>query len=480
MPGPPPAKRAYDGPLPATAQLHTHELRVVDDATGRAIPDAQALVLEFVDLKFHDFRTDAAGRLRVEYPEIEDMGAVIEVRKEGYVPQRYSPGDEAGRPVDTSATARMRAARPIGGTVRDEAGRPIAGAVVVVTATGHAEPRSRAKIPRGYEITFEVPTVTDADGRWRSACVSPDATNFDLQLIHPEYVSGRCATLGGSGRRPPLDGLRAFSDTQIMARGVRLSGRVLDLRGRPIAGAEVVDATSGLTFLTFIRRATADAEGRFCLHVDPKERVTLGIRARGYAQVDWAWKPGAGEAPFEVRLSPGRPFLGRVVDHLGRPVPGAMVSISSASAFRGIHLRIWSDPDGHFRWDEAPDRDVPLSFSRAGYIPKDERVRVPDDREFLIALTPSLTVKAKVLDARTGAPVKPFTLEVEAFDPATGLGIPLPGERREVGDGEYRMFLDARTPAYRFSIKAAGYRSFESRVLRGDEGELDYEVRMDR
>jgi RNA polymerase sigma factor (sigma-70 family) len=474
-----PPRRAFEGPLPDGAERHVVEVRVADDATGAALPNAQVQVTEYVYLKQYEFPTDGAGRVRVEYPVIDPMAA-LEIRKEGYVPQRHGLGGDSGNPLDATLDVRLRAGTPIGGTVVDKAGRPIAGAMVVVTVSGYAEPRSRPKIAKGHEATYEVPVKTDDQGRWRCACVSPHATQVKLQLIHPDYVSGSSiAPLGRGVSQPAMAGLRAFTDRQVMTRGARVSGRVVDTEGLPIPGADVVDSTQGMTFLLFLRRTKTDADGLFHFHFDPNEQVTLTATAKGHAPEDRVWRAGPGEAPVEFRLPRGHMIQGRVVDHRDRPLSRTMVYISGVGRYKGVFLRTWTNAEGRFRWDEAPDDDVPLWFSKSGYVAVQYLPVRPSDRETVVVLKPALTVKGKVLDARTGEAIKSFSIETGAVDPKTGAVAWSPATMQWINEGEYRLTLDGTTPAHQFRVQAAGHEPFVSRVLRGDEGEVSHDVRLD-
>lgn len=473
-------KRAYTGIPPVTTQWHVLNLRVVDDATGLPIPEAQAIVLEYIDLQYHTYPTDADGRLRISYPTIDDGGAHLEVRKDGYIPQRYGLDTSSERRLDEPLTVRLRSGMPIGGTVVDEQGHPIADAEVIVTVRSYVEPRTRPKIAEGTEITYEVPATTDPQGRWRCAAVSPDAQKINLQLIHPDYASGGTVTLGGPGlRHPELAELKSFSDRQVMVKGVEVMGKVVDEEGRPIAGAEVVDATKGATFLDNLRRTTSDAEGLFRFRFSPDDSILLGIAAKGYASTEWTVRTSP--TPVEIRLARGRTIRGRLVDDRQKPIVNALIIIAEhlTPKYKAEKIRLWTDAEGRFIWDGAHESGVPLSFSKRGYLMLSGTLK-PTEGETTVTLKPNLAIKIKVFDSKSGQPVVPYELEVYAVHPTTGASTPLPDESRKGLDDEYTLHLDRSCPTYKVLIKAQGHANFESHAIQGNEKEISLDVRLEK
>ena len=76
--------------------------------------------------------------------------------------------------------------------------------------------------------------------------------------------------------------LRSQLDHQMMTKGVKLPGRVVDAAGKPIPGARVSESSDGMTFLTYNRHTETDAEGRFHFHFNPNEKVTLTVQVKDY------------------------------------------------------------------------------------------------------------------------------------------------------------------------------------------------------
>ena len=474
-----PIKRAFDRSYPALAELHVFEIEVIDDETGDPLSDAQVQILENVDLKFHNFPTDPRGRLKVEYPVMDGSGASVEVRKDGYIPQRHSlDGSASGYLPDADFTVRLRRGNRIGGVVVDEGGHPIANARVVVTVSSYKELRSRPKLKKGFEMTYEVPVATDGEGRWRYGGVSPDAREITVQLIHPGFVSDNTTTLGQVRRRlPALAGLRDFTDRQVMFQGVLQEGRVLDSIGQPIVGADVVDSTKGLTFLPFIRRTATDAEGHFRFHFDETEALKLTVTAKGFAPVTMDSPAKRVREPLDVRLAPAKTIEGRVVDRAGRPVSATCVFLRSGGQHKGIFLRTWTDAQGRFHWDGAPDEAVSLCFTRAGYAESDVSIR-PSDKETLIVLNIALDLRIKVVDAGTGKALKKYLVEIGTVPPAGEKAHWRERVNVESPEGEYRRQIDVSVLEHQFRVTAEDYDEFLSGPIPGGGGVVLFEIQM--
>ncbi|MFQ5654648.1 MAG: sigma-70 family RNA polymerase sigma factor [Planctomycetota bacterium] len=122
--------------------------------------------------------------------------------------------------------------------------------------------------------------------------------------------------------------------------------RVLGPEGTPISGVEVsLRGTKGT-----LRRGITDTHGTFSISLEDSD-LTVALEAEGFAAVQ-----DLVEAPLtEVRLVPGHPATGRVLDHLGKPVEGCEVTIGS-SLWRGDGWRVLSDADGLFETMALPGK----------------------------------------------------------------------------------------------------------------------------
>ena len=286
--------------------------------------------------------------------------------------------------------------------------------------------------------------------------------------------------MAGPGmRHPQIVLLRSQLDHQVMTKGVKLSGRVVDAADKPIPGARISESSDGMTFLTYNRHVETDAEGRFHFHFNPNEKVTLTAQVKGYEPDTKSVVVEHGIEPIEFRLEPGRVIRGRVVDLSGKPIPAANIIIPHYSSHQGVFLRTWTDLDGRFRWDSGPTKAVELSIGKDGYVWIDRLKFLPFDQETLVKLKPALYVTITARDAQTGKAVKEFSTETGVSDPDAGTVTWKP-EVRTVTDGEHRTTLDATEGPYRFRITSKGYEAGLSRVVEKYEKEATLVIDLEK
>ncbi len=325
-PNRPTASEAADGRI---------ELHVVADATGQPIEGAEVQWSLRVDQDKSTRpkgTTDRDGKTSLEWPKGATLNWLdFTVRKPGFVPSMVRWDDRHHPPrIPSSKVQRLVAGLPIGGVVKDQAGAPIAGAKVTVTAPpDQAEP--------GYVFTI-VAATTDAQGRWHFDDAPRDLRNvrarFETPGFLPEY---RQVT-----RQPDA--------ATVLRRGFAIRGRVLDERGRPVAGVIV---RFGDKFHPDPKPATTGANGEFVLENCPPCASAVTVRAPGFAP-DLREVHPEDQPTLEFRLGPPHTVRGRVVDRKGQPVPDATLAPDSWRNHRTLDVRFTTDQDGRFEWRDAP------------------------------------------------------------------------------------------------------------------------------
>jgi hypothetical protein len=188
-----------------------------------------------------------------------------------------------------------------------------------------------------------------------------------------------------------------------------LEGRVVDLEGRPVAGAtlevEQLEPFSGSTRGHRGRLVEADEAGRFRVGgLSDGRPLDLGIRAEGYFGT-WLrdLQLPLGE-PLEVRLGRGGIVFGQVVDEAGRPLAGESLVARLAQDVPIPHRMAsgqeiatgTSDEDGRFELTAVPvglvtigatsrvetvRQDTPVTMIREGERVGPLRIEVPASAE---------------------------------------------------------------------------------------------------
>ncbi len=122
--------------------------------------------------------------------------------------------------------------------------------------------------------------------------------------------------------------------------GVVLTGRVLGNLGRPVEGATIYAAeANGFTDLaldeidpdrsSWVKRAeaTTDREGRFQIRPKAQAKVSVAVRAAGFAPLDREFALSGAERDLgDLALDASVVLSGRVVDASGRPVASARIA----------------------------------------------------------------------------------------------------------------------------------------------------------
>ncbi|CAN0316815.1 unnamed protein product, partial [Ectocarpus fasciculatus] len=137
-----------------------------------------------------------------------------------------------------------------------------------------------------------------------------------------------------------LEGVSAGAELElVLERGLVFEGHVLaDESGEPIEGA-IVGALAGPQHML----GHSDAAGRFELAPLPDEPHFVGAWAPGYDVFSELLAPGLGER--ELRLPPGRPVAGRLVD------------ASTGVGVAGLEVRMLIEIEA--RWRGASTLDEP-------------------------------------------------------------------------------------------------------------------------
>jgi len=434
---------------PATRPADTLSLIVTDSAT--AVPVAGATI-EYrpFDPKnpgasrgrsalSQSLTTDTQGRAAVPLSQIDPTIVVLTVSAPGHATVRLSWIGADGRPrVPADYALKLTPARPIAGTVEDDAGHPVEGATVSLT-TG--VPPDDNRNPTLHYVPH-APASSDAQGRWHFDDTPPDLSRATITVTQPRYLETRV----------DRSAIAKFPDDRsfkiILRRGVAVSGRVTDEQGRPVAGAKVA--------YDFDRRSdypstTTDADGRFSLPAQP-QKTTLFVQAPGKAPVMREVTP---PADVQIKLAAAHSFSGRAVDTAGHPIPGVTIYVSRWQNERLLGLiSATTGADGHFSFD-GPDFPMGIDAFVRDYMRLSNYRLSPDEAATLVFHHP-LKFTGAVTDAETGQPIASFTVS-RGYGAQRSSVFWDPLRPVQASNGQYEILMDFPRDSYAVRIEADGY-----------------------
>lgn len=369
--------------------------RVTDAGNARPVAGARIWPAENPEITA---TTDPAGRF-----ELVTRGAVsaLHAAADGYFPTSRaapSPGSPVALALIPSAS--------LPGRVVDAAGHAVAGARVQAGRDGEdTEPR-------------DLQATSGFDGRFRLDGLVPRGSYEILATapgLAPAHTIAPAPEAGDTA--PPV--------LLVLTAGRGAAGRVVDLRGRALAGAHVVLRRSslgrhfaGLAPGTALDDGLFEAEtggdGRFLLPSLPPGRFDLTVTASGFSpfrRQGLEVAEGAGPADFgRLLLERGVAAHGRVTDTAGRPLAGVEVwlvprGIDDWGAYYARGPAARSDREGRFVLSDLPAAgELGLDLCHAGFLPTSETWPEPPAAPVTLTLETAGRLEGRVLGP-DGAPV---------------------------------------------------------------------------
>jgi len=484
QPGDKPAKpvaRPQGAAVPAPPYLMDITVRAQD--TGRPLESAS--VRPLIERETIVRKTDQNGRVRIILFRHSTRDTLnIDVWAEGYVQQRhfYAQNDARYPKIPAEVTFHLLPGeQTLGGTVTDEQGRPIGG--VKVEIWGYLGEKKHKD-----ELAYHVDASTDHKGQWRCRCFRSMKFAY-LYLSHHDYLAdgwharkhGR--PLPSDQPQPdekPMEGLRDFSDVQVMTRGIALTGQVRNRNGTTIPNAEVgwLEAERHDLFHRFMPTTTTDANGRFQFpHARPATLV-LQVKAIGYAPELKSVLAKQNIEPITIQLGQPRTLTGRVVNSQRGPISGALIVIDTWRNYRSLGVYLESDEDGRFRWTDAPADPVLVNASATGFDTVVQQ-RVSPGEEAIFTLKRSLSISGRVRDAKTKNVIDNVRVDFGTPGLKPGGFTWARNSRVFSHQGFLQASIDIeQTPEFRLRFEANGYEPLESRTFHADERQVEYNVNL--
>lgn len=257
----------------------------------------------------------------------------------------------------------------IRGQVRDGANRPVPGARVVL-----AYSRSEGD---------SLKTTTDADGRFRFPHAGKRfSSNHWTVVVEAAGFGPAWEIITPTATVPSLD--------IHLAAARPFHGRVVDPKGRPIAGAAVTASLPDGLQLDW--NTTTDVDGRFVWRDAPAEGdIHLGVRHVKYLLV-YGYRVPASAGKCVITLNPPPRVRGTVVDaETGQPIPSFRVidgmssgdSLTRWNRFRSMTATAGRFDISPFRQDIS-DVSLFLRIEADGYAPAISRPLQPGEPEITL------------------------------------------------------------------------------------------------
>ncbi|MDV6031182.1 MAG: hypothetical protein F9B45_13970 [Phycisphaera sp. RhM] len=245
----------------------------------------------------------------------------------------------------------------LSGRVVDSEEAPVAGAIVVVST---AKPRvgPATTCPSCYRDCTKR-TTTDSNGRFSIPDLS-DSLLFSLAAGGAGY-QGQVSEHFDPTLKPEIKfELEPIQRTETIE---VLRGRVINLDGDPIAGAQVrphnilrSNGIGGGSDRSVTPLTLTDAEGVFEMSVgDHIQWIDLRINASAHAPAQTRWSR-SGDDGLSISLGAGADLRGRLVFR-GRPVAGVEVGLVQKNRMMGSIVtpqEVFTDESGVFTFEQLP------------------------------------------------------------------------------------------------------------------------------
>lgn len=292
---------------------------------------------------FAETITDAAGRFEVKalaagaLATMAELPAELPFRCERVLARAVAEG------IANEVTISLQRAVLVEGMVRDrDSGEALADTTVWLDV--FARPRS---MPR-----------SDQQGRYRAYLLpgqaSPSPWRMPRHYFFPNYTLDSQPVHEGA-ERVELNPL-------LLARGAALRGRVVDEKGRGVAGAKIYCQWRLASSGPASQHAWSDRDGTFELYaVEPHAQLSLWASSAQGATAEPVQAVAEADKEIELVVSPTSALAleGRVVDTKRRPVADAVVRLvwrqpdeegrAAAFAHFGRSERLLTDGEGRFR-----------------------------------------------------------------------------------------------------------------------------------
>ena len=406
-------------------------------------------------------KTDASGCLIVKIPK-EPTRFNISIKTAGYGP--YWAGWTSGsqlQSIPSAFTAILEAGWSVGGVVVDDKGNPIEGVRIRPSIKYKKRPGDTSRLGVGTRLK------TDAQGKWRFDSVPTSKNSVFVEISHPGFMPNRRPlTRSEFGLKPEQQPTVKIT----LNRGLTVTGRVTDEKGKPIAGAEIKTK-----FLNDIRKATTNEDGVYKLVGCETRTAKIVVSAKGRATDMKELRIEPDMESVDFQMQPGGRIRIRVLDEKDNPVPKARIFFQRwrgrFSYFEFGHVSQYADKNGVWEWNEAPLDEFKADICRPDGMQLAKQSLIARDEEYVFRPPVALVISGKVLDAETKKTIKQFLAVYGIKDDEP----PIDWVRNasyNAADGRYRIRRRHDYPVHLVRIEADGYLPAVSRDIKSNEGNV--------
>lgn len=402
------------------------ELEPVEQITGILLDfDGQPLdkaTVRAIHLTAEDRRSESRhpvdtwdGAFRLDLPGPGRYRFLLEA--EGRRTESLSEIDLAPEQIyDLGVVTLHRGAGVVGTLVDSSTDEPVAGAVVRVVAQGT---RIFDALRRGGSHWG----ISDETGQFEIWGL--EAGRYELRPEHDDYAP---SSFPVALKRDEVAELEIVP----LEPGTRVSGTVLDRKGRPRSGLQIRVYDPEQASVEPLAENTSDSRGRFGELLLASGRYRFNVSGERLLLTQEIEVP-PGEPSYEVELIVGGVNLSGRITRNGNPVDGGFLSVSSAldpAVNQGkILLRTESGqltqglgvttvtadvgPEGTFQLADAPHGALEVTYYPLNGDPVRRRVVIPDQPRYELALEiGGLILQGRVADADSGLGIESASFRV--------------------------------------------------------------------
>jgi beta-lactamase regulating signal transducer with metallopeptidase domain/protocatechuate 3,4-dioxygenase beta subunit len=364
--------------------------KVVEAGSGR--PVAGALMVSGDGKRT---TTDAKGEFVFEGMSADDHQVMAVKDDYARSPVRVTT---ASTP-EATVNIELKPGGTIKGVVTDDTGKPVAGAEVRDYYSGKI-----AIVSFGW-------TKTDIKGEYEIKGYSLERPVWSMGASFPGLQKETKSNI-----QIPVDTRVAVVNFKL-GKGLEITGRVVDEKGRPIGDALVAYGSS--ISLIYYQTARTNSQGAFRLTNLQAEKDLVVTQARGYAPDLQEMTPGAKDV--KIVLKPGHFVAGRIVDRNKQPVKGIMIVTMAAcppqatrcsGPYRYLEPETRTDDQGRFQLESLPAEKVFIDIVGKSFSAIRVKELAVDKNDYEIAVNPIGHIQGQVLDAATGRPVQKFIIRL--------------------------------------------------------------------